>query len=662
MANQSLQFKKITTLPSAFEKGCVYFYTNGTEKSILLGTGTTGTSYIEFKGTDINTWRAININGTSIGQNAFNIASGTGVTVSDDNSGKATVNLKTAATGEIGGIKIAKDNQAYSVTSQTSNISANVTSGKYYGVEIDKDDKAFVYVPWTDTKSFTITATATDDDVVVLTGTNGSNGVTYDAKHAKKGPSSGYTSGNSTTSISGSGASKTIKIPQLTVDAYGHVTAASDESVTITMPTIPESLKNPNALTFGSKTYDGSAAAEITAADLGLGSALKYCGITTTALTDGAETNPVVIGGTNHTATAGCVVFYGDKEFVFNGTKWELLGAETTYKVVQTAVSSPDASGTTNAFIDTISQDANGVITPTKKTLAFATTSAVGGLIVRSVNTNDISVNTDGSNCYGVNLDKSGKAYVALPNGVTKTGTVTSVTPGTGLTGTSSDTAITGSGTINLKTASTSEIGGIKVGSVKTSASGADTADNANKFAVHVDSNGLGYVAIPQYSNNAGTITEVAAGSGLTGGATSGKATLSHADTSTLEGTYGQASNVTQSAKNTATFVVPEITVDGFGHVTGVTNRTITVTDTNTTYTTLKNPNALAVQYNGTASISYDGSSKKTLNIKAGTNVSVAGDTSGNITISATDTTYSAGSGLELSGTTFNSVWADWEE
>ena len=662
MANQSLQFKKITTLPSAFEKGCVYFYTNGTEKSILLGTGTTGTSYIEFKGTDINTWRAININGTSIGQNAFNIASGTGVTVSDDNSGKATVNLKTAATGEIGGIKIAKDNQAYSVTSQTSNISANVTSGKYYGVEIDKDDKAFVYVPWTDTKSFTITATATDDDVVVLTGTNGSNGVTYDAKHAKKGPSSGYTSGNSTTSISGSGASKTIKIPQLTVDAYGHVTAASDESVTITMPTIPESLKNPNALTFGSKTYDGSAAAEITAADLGLGSALKYCGITTTALTDGAETNPVVIGGTNHTATAGCVVFYGDKEFVFNGTKWELLGAETTYKVVQTAVSSPNASGTTNAFIDTISQDANGVITPTKKTLAAATTSAIGGLIVRSVNTNDISVNTDGSNCYGVNLDKSGKAYVALPNGVTKTGTVTSVTPGTGLTGTSSDTAITGSGTINLKTASTSEIGGIKVGSVKTSASGADTADNANNFAVHVDSNGLGYVAIPQYSNNAGTITEVAAGSGLTGDATSGKATLSHADTSTLEGTYGQASNVTQSAKNTATFVVPEITVDGFGHVTGVTNRTITVTDTNTTYTTLKNPNALAVQYNGTASISYDGSSKKTLNIKAGTNVSVAGDTSGNITISATDTTYSAGSGLELSGTTFNSVWADWEE
>ena len=406
MANQSLQFKKITTLPATFEKGCVYFYTNGTEKSILLGTGTTGTSYIEFKGTDINTWRAININGTSIGQNAFNIASGTGVTVNDDSKGKATVNLKVATTSEIGGIQL-----GYTQTD------------KNYPVQLS-NNKAYVNVPWTDTKSFTISATATDDDVVVLTGTNGTNGVTYDAKHAKKGPSNGYTSGNSTTSISGSGASKTIKIPQLTVDAYGHVTTASDEDVTITMPTLPESLKNPNALTFGSKTYDGSEAAEITAADLGLGSILKYCGITTTALTDGAKTNPVVINSVNHTATAGCVVFYEDKEFVFNGTNWELLGAETTYKVVQTAVSSPDASGSAAAFIDTISQDANGKITVTKKNVQFpaaytlpsAKTNALGGIKVGTVNSNAITASTQGTKYYPVNIDKNNLGYVALPD------------------------------------------------------------------------------------------------------------------------------------------------------------------------------------------------------------------------------------------------------
>ena len=109
----------------------------------------------------------------------------------------------------------------------------------------------------------------------------------------------------------------------------------------------------------------------ITAADLGIASALKYCGTTTTPLTDGATTNPVVIDGKNHTAVQGCVVFYEDSgntnEFVFNGTKWELLGSDLTYKVVQNAVSSPNANGNAVSFIDTISQDANGVITATKK-------------------------------------------------------------------------------------------------------------------------------------------------------------------------------------------------------------------------------------------------------------------------------------------------------
>lgn len=86
--------------------------------------------------------------------------------------------------------------------------------------------------------SVTITTTATDDGVVVLTGSGGKNSVSYEAEHAKKGPPSGYTSGNTTTSIGGSGASGIIKIPQITVDSYGHVTEAKDEDVTVTMPNI----------------------------------------------------------------------------------------------------------------------------------------------------------------------------------------------------------------------------------------------------------------------------------------------------------------------------------------------------------------------------------------------------------------------------------------
>lgn len=86
----------------------------------------------------------------------------------------------------------------------------------------------------------TITATATDDDIVVLTGTSGSNGVTFDAKHAKKGPTGGATKGPAAdVSVSGYGASKTIKVPKVTVDEYGHTTGLAEQTLTITMPNAP---------------------------------------------------------------------------------------------------------------------------------------------------------------------------------------------------------------------------------------------------------------------------------------------------------------------------------------------------------------------------------------------------------------------------------------
>lgn len=74
--------------------------------------------------------------------------------------------------------------------------------------------------------------------------------------------------------------------------------------------------KVKNKLTVGSKSYDGSAAVSIVASDLGLASAMLFLGTTTTAITDGAKTNPVAIGDSNKTVTAGNVVLYGNKEFV----------------------------------------------------------------------------------------------------------------------------------------------------------------------------------------------------------------------------------------------------------------------------------------------------------------------------------------------------------
>ena len=79
---------------------------------------------------------------------------------------------------------------------------------------------------------------------------------------------------------------------------------------------------------------------------------------------------------------------------------------DSIYKKIQTAITSPTASGSTNSFIDTISQDDQGVIKATKKTLSAASSSAIGGI--------KIGYTTSDKN-YAVQLDINSKAYVNVP-------------------------------------------------------------------------------------------------------------------------------------------------------------------------------------------------------------------------------------------------------
>ena len=66
---------------------------------------------------------------------------------------------------------------------------------------------------------------------------------------------------------------------------------------------------------------------------------------------------------------------------VDSGSKASDFQAAGSYKTTQTAVSDPTADGTDDEFIDSISQDTNGVITATKKgvKVVSASTSGVGG-------------------------------------------------------------------------------------------------------------------------------------------------------------------------------------------------------------------------------------------------------------------------------------------
>ena len=161
-----------------------YTKNTGTITGVIAGNGLTG-------------------GGTS-GSVTLNVGAGTGISVSAD-----VVSLSTATTSAIGGIKVAKDNSSYTVATNTSSISANVTSGKYYGIEIDSTDKAFVYVPWTDTdtKVTSVSNHYTPSSGTVTTLTNSNNVLSFGS-----------------TVITG-----------ITRDAAGHITAVT----TSTLPSNP---------------------------------------------------------------------------------------------------------------------------------------------------------------------------------------------------------------------------------------------------------------------------------------------------------------------------------------------------------------------------------------------------------------------------------------
>lgn len=58
---------------------------------------------------------------------------------------------------------------------------------------------------------------------------------------------------------------------------------------------------------------------------------LNYLGVTTTALSDGATTNPIMIDGESVTAKKDDYVTYNSKDFIFNGTTWHEVGDLENY-------------------------------------------------------------------------------------------------------------------------------------------------------------------------------------------------------------------------------------------------------------------------------------------------------------------------------------------
>lgn len=131
-------------------------------------------------------------------------------------------------------------------------------------------------VDWNDVKNKpnfvnSVKATTADDVVVLTPETAASGDVTITGAHAKKGPSAGYTG---STNIKGGtavvGTELDIKVPVLTVDAYGHTNAVNEASYKITIPkaTAPNdgelTLKAKNGLTATEKVFTANDTNDVT--------------------------------------------------------------------------------------------------------------------------------------------------------------------------------------------------------------------------------------------------------------------------------------------------------------------------------------------------------------------------------------------------------------
>ena len=177
--------------------------------------------------------------------------SGTTITLSGNNINDSAVTVATKnIVGETGSTSdtavSASANGVYLNHIENSKVQSSHKISGANGVTIGSDASGNITVKQGD---INVGAGYKDDNVVILVGTTGINSVTYEAKHATKGPSTtasttkGATSDISATAGAGT---KTIKVPKVTVDKYGHTTDLTEETLSITIPGAGTGLKTAN--------------------------------------------------------------------------------------------------------------------------------------------------------------------------------------------------------------------------------------------------------------------------------------------------------------------------------------------------------------------------------------------------------------------------------
>lgn len=199
----------------------------------------------------------------------------------------------------------------------------------------------------------------------------------------------------------------------------------------------------PNNITYQLK--DAFAREQIAAITGTVSGVMKWVGTTTTALTDGATTNPITVNGSNYTAIAGDVVAYGDLEFAWSALgHWCEFGSTGSLKALafaDTATGSITPSGT-------VSQP---IFTGTQATVSVSGT-ATGSVAVEVTPAGTVSQPTfTGTQNQPISVTGKAKGNVTISTGngtvnYTPGGTVSQPT----FTGEEEDVEVQGSGTISV--------------------------------------------------------------------------------------------------------------------------------------------------------------------------------------------------------------------
>ena len=285
---------------------------------------------------------------------------------------------------------------------------------------------------------------------------------------------------------------------------------------------------------------------------------------------------------------------------------------------------------------------ASAYATAAQGTKADAALPKSGGAMTGAITTNSTfdgrDVATDGAKLDGI---AAGATNVTnnnqLTNGAgytTNVGDITNVSAGVGLSG----GGTSGSVTLTLDMSELTDMTATMVGTdefIVLDAS-ADRRKAANEIGLSIFNNDAGF------TTNVGDITGVTAGSGISGGGTSGTVTVSHSDTSS------QASLTAL----TGAAVVSDIDLDTYGHVTNLSTRNITLA--NLGYTGATNANYITNNNQLTNGAGYTTNTGDITGVTAGTDIT-GGGTSGTVTINHADTSSLSGT----YGSTSNSTKID---